>query len=459
MSILSRIKFLFEKRDQSVSLNDPRFWQDIPSESLKSGVSLSPEKAITLSAVYACVRVIAESIAQLPCILYQRTPDGKVAMPENPKYKLLHDRPNEEQTAFEFKEMFVGHTVLRGNAFAGLEFTSGGQIANIIPLNPSRMIVRRENGILIYRYTDDLGRMFVFPRERIWHLRGLSNDGIVGISPISVFKESLGLTRAAEDYAAQYFGNNAVPGNIVKHPGPLKPAARENLKTSLQEYAAAKRHMTLVLEEGMDWQAIGVTNKDSQFLESRNFQIDEICRMFNVPAILIHHQSRDTTPTYASAEQFALNFVKYTLLSICKRFEQSANRSLLTEQEQSQYFYEFKLDSLLRADIKTRYEAYSIGRQWGWLSPNDICRLENLDLIPKEKGGDNYITEPKNITGGQQPVEPKSIEIKPDKMDINIRRDVRKIQKVVNFKRNQEGAIEGADVTEVLSHGNDSSSV
>jgi len=395
MGIFQRFLTLFEKRTSN-RLDNSRFWINELVGDLKAGVYISPDKALNLTAVYACVRIIAESIAQLPIILYERQNENKKAASENPKYTLLHDKPNNEQTPFEFKEMFVGHAALRGNSFAGIEYTTTGDIANLIPLNPAKMEVKRENGIIIYIYTDELGKQIKYPADRIWHFKGLSRDGIVGLSPISLFRESLGLTKAAEDYAAQYFGNNAVPGAVLKHPQTLKESARKNLKESLAEYASSRRHETLVLEEGMSWEQIGISNKDSQFLESRNFQIEEICRMFNVPSILIHHP--DKASTYASAEQFALNFVKYCILPWCKRFEQSANRALLTESEQEKYFYEFKLDSLLRGDTKSRYDAYAVGRQWGWLSANDIRRFENLDEIDN---GDEYITNPQNITGKQ----------------------------------------------------------
>ena len=403
MRILSRLLYALGYVEKRASMSDPRFWmaEQLTGGMTRAGVYVSPDRAMTISAVYACVRVIAESVAQLPLILYKRTPSGKKPAPEHPKYILMHDRPNAEQTPFEFREMFTGHAALRGNAYGGKEYTSDGLIEAVIPMNPARMEVKREkSGEIVYIYTDDTGKQAQYTADQIWHFKGLSNDGITGLSPVQLFRESLGLTKSAEEYAAQYFGNNATPGSILKHPGQLKTTAKENLKQSLDAYAADRRHKTLVLEEGMEWQTIGLSNKDSQFLESRSFQIEEICRMWNVPAILIHHP--DKAATYASAEQFALNFVKYCILPWCKRFEQSANRALLTGKEQEKYFYEFKLDSLLRGDTQSRYTAYASARQWGWMCVDDIRALENLEPLPDGKG--QIFLQPSNmVEAGEEP--------------------------------------------------------
>jgi HK97 family phage portal protein len=215
----------------------------------------------------------------------------------------------------------------------------------------------------------------------------------------------------AEEFGAQYFSNAAVVSGLLKHPGQLKGDAYNRLKSSMNDFASSKRHQTMVLEEGMEWQAIGLSNKDSQFLEARAFQVADIARFFNIPLILLHQA--DKASTYASAEQFSLNFVKYCLLPWCRRWEHSGNNSLLTEWDRKKgYFVEFNVDGLLRGDINTRYTSYATGRQWGWLSANDIRSLENMNPI---EGGDEYITMPQNIAGKENPEgEPKK---KPDKGD------------------------------------------
>lgn len=414
MGVLSGLLRLlnYEKR---ASVSDEHMWINTllgpAGYTTASGANVTADSALKTSTVFLCVKILSESIASLPLMVYRkRKSGGKDVADGHYLYPLLHDTPNSEQNSFEFREFGQAALALRGNKYTYKAYNGSGEILQLIPLMPNRMDVKRRNGEIIYTYTYDtdqntnIPKTQDYPAEWIWHVKNLSTDGITGLSPISCARESVGISMKAEEFGAMYFANAAVTSGVLEHPSSLKKDAYERLKASIQEFAASKKHQTMILEEGMKWQAIGLSNKDSQFLEARAFQVADIARFFNIPLILLHQA--DKASTYASAEQFSLNFVKYCLLPWCRRWEHSANRSLLTDWDRKKgYFVEFNVDGLLRGDIDTRYRSYATGRQWGWLSANDIRSLENMNPIPN---GDEYISMPANIAGKDNPEgEPK----------------------------------------------------
>lgn len=390
------------RKENRVSVNDDHFWPEFFQKfglGTKSGQTVTPDSSLQVSAVYACTRVLAESIASLPLNLFQRLPDGSKEIARNhPIFKKLHDKPNDIQTSYEFREMLMGHTVLRGNAFAFKEINVAGQIINLIPLDPSRMQIEKDGNVITYIYTHEDGRMARYPSEFIWHWRGLSSDGIVGLSPVTLARESIGLSMAAEDHGALYFKNNATPSGVLEYPGKLQEDARKLMKDSLDKaHTDSNKFKTMILEGGLKWTAMGMSNQDSQFIESRNFQVEDIARIFRVPSIMINHP--DKTATYASAEQFFLNFVVHTIQPWAIRIEQSANIALLSEADQNEFFFEFNLNGLLRGDSKSRNDSYAVARQWGWMSVNDIRKLENMNPIGDE--GDIYL-QPLNMVDAEK---------------------------------------------------------
>jgi len=324
---------LIEKRGNSV--NDPNMWIGTLLESTnyatKSGVAITADTALNISTVYACVTILSQTIASLPMTINKTLPNGGNEVAEDHYlYPILHNAFNGYQTSFEAREMGIGHLKLRGNWFNRLERSKGGQITGIWPLNPAYTEVIRANGSVWYKYNpggteDPMGnRAGLYSDSDVWHVRGFSKDGMTGLSTIQCARESMGLAQALQNYSAEFFGNKAVPGNILKHPNQLSPQAKANLKSSIQEYAAAKRHTTLVLEEGLDWMNVGVSNEDAQFIELSNAQIRDIARWFHMPLILL--QEPDKASTYASAEQFMLSFVVHTISPDVVRIEQSANK-------------------------------------------------------------------------------------------------------------------------------------
>lgn len=422
MGVFSRLFRLSEKR--STDISDPRFWMNDKYAASVSGALVSADSAMKTSTVFACVRILSETISSLPVSVYKTRSKSGTEDEAKDFYlqPIIHDAPNDEQTSFEFREMGQGYLALRGNTYFYKVVDEAGHVAKLLPLSPARMEPKRDfkTGKLWYTYTKSTAHDFpevpnkqTFESNEIWHIKGLSTDGLVGLSPLTCARESIGMALKGEEYGAQYFANAAVTSGVLKHPGSLKETAYERLKNSIKEFAASKKHAAMILEEGMEWQSIGLSNRDSQFLESRAFQVEDIARFFNVPLILLQHS--DKASTYASVEQLGLNFVKYTILPWVKRWEQSANFSLLTEWERKKgYHISFNLEGLLRGDTAARYDAYAVGRQWGWLSANDIRRLENMNPI---ENGDQYIVMPQNIAGKQNPEGEPVPQPKPDEQE------------------------------------------
>lgn len=383
-----------ELRANSNSPADP-IWGGVFGSHTKSGETVTAETAMRTSAVYACVRVLSEAIASLPYQVFEREEDGKKLAETHALSELLQN-PNDNMTSFEFRETMMAHLTLRGNFYAFKEMNGIGKTKNLVILNPARMRVFEEKGRILYEYTWENGQFQVFHKEKIWHVKGLSTDGLVGLSPIGMARESIGLALATEEYGARLFSNNAKPGGLLKTPGKLSEDAAKRLKKGWQAAQAggANAHKVAILEEGLEWQSVGFSNDDSQFLETRGFQVEDIARIFKVPSILIGHA--DKAATFASVEQQNLNFVVHTIRPWAVRIEQSADKNLLPPKDQKKFFTEHNLDGLLRGDKKTRNESYALALQNRWMSVNEVRKKENMNSIGAQ--GDVY--ENPNISPG-----------------------------------------------------------
>lgn len=372
---------------------DPRdeFWWSSGAAAFMaaSGIPVTPENAMKASAVWACVNLISKTLAMLPLIVYQRRTDGGRDRAEgHPLYDVLRWQPNRWQTAMEWKEMLQGHLLLRGNAYSQIVPGRRGFVDQLIPLHPDRVEPEfTEEGTVRYRVTDPDGTQRVLLQDEVFHLRAFSSDGLKGMSVIAYARESIGVALAAESYGARVFSQDARPGGVLEHPGTLSKEARDNLRRSWHEQHAGLQnaHKVAILEEGMKWHQIGLTNEDAQFLQTREFQIADIARYFGVPLHLIQMTEKSTS-WGTGIEQLSLGFVIYTEMPWMVRWEQAVHRDLILAKDR--YFAEFLPDALLRGDIKTRYEAYAIGRQWGWLSVNDVRRFENMNPVAN---GDEYL--------------------------------------------------------------------
>lgn len=371
-------------------MSNPQAWLvDMFTGGTKSatGVNVTPDRALQASAVYACCRVLSETIASLPLHVYKRLDRGKEKAVDHYLYPILHDAPNPEMTSFEFRETMMGHLCLRGNAYAEKVYDRAGRIKELWPLNPDRVTVARDKATkqLIYTVTiPDEARKVELGSDRILHIRGLSGDGIIGYSPIKLARESIGLSLATEEYGARFFGNGSRPGGVLEHPGKLGTEARKNLKTSWEEMhkGLEQSHRIAILEEGLKWHQIGIAPEEAQFLESRQFQAVDIARIFRVPPHLVGILDRST---FSNIEQQSIDFVVNTIRPWLVRHEQ-AYKQRLFDVDDVDHFAEFLIDGLLRGDIQSRYTAYSVGRQNGWLSADDIRELENMNPLPDGQG-------------------------------------------------------------------------
>lgn len=352
----------------------------------KAGVKVNENTAQNCLAVASCVRILAENIASLPLNIYERLEGGgKERRPDHELYPLLHNAPNSEMTSFEFREAMMWNLGFWGNAYAEKEWNRAGRTIALWPLLSKDMKVKRENGRIWYYY-DFRGNEHKLPAEKILHIKGMSPDGLKGYSNIRIAREAIGLSIAMEEFGALFFENGANAGGVLEHPNTLTDTAHKHLKEDLGEKygGLSKAHRLLILEEGMKFNKISIPPEDAQFLESRKFQLAEIARWYRIPLILLAEYEK--AATYASVEQFSIQFVVQTLLPWLKRWEQALLISLFFEKEREKYFAEFVVDGLLRGDTKSRYEAYATGRQWGWLSADDVCRLENMNPLPNGQG-------------------------------------------------------------------------
>ena len=356
-----------------------------------SGVAVDELKAMQTSAVYACVRVIAETVASLPLFLYRKDKESKIKAYQHPLYEVLHDLPNYETTSFCFREAMMASLLLYGNAYAKIVRDKNGHVVELWYLKPNLMKVERdkETRRLKYTYSDDNeNKTYVFASEQIFHIPGLSFNGINGLSPIEQAREAIGLALATEEFGAKFFSNGARPGGVLEHPGVVKDPERIRESWNKVYQGTRNSHKIAVLEEGMKYHEIGIPPEQAQFLQTRKYQLNEICRIFRVPPHLVGDLERST---FSNIEHQSIDFVTHTIRPWLVRWEQAIYKSLLNEQERRLYYAKFNVDGLLRGDFATRMQGYATARQNGWMSINDIRSLEDMNPIPSEQGGDDYL--------------------------------------------------------------------
>lgn len=364
-----------------------------------SGKAVTERSSMQMTAVYACVRILSETVAELPLHLYRYKEDnGKEKAIDHPLYHLLHDEPNPEMSSFVFRETLMTHLLLWGNAYAQIIRNGKGDVVALYPLMPNKMTVDRdEHGQICYLYnrsSDEAPTMksnnftVKLKPSDVLHIPGLGFDGLVGYSPIAMAKNAIGLAIATEEYGAKFFANGAAPGGVLEHPGTIKDPNKVREAWQSQFGGSSNANKIAVLEEGMKYTPISISPEQAQFLETRKFQINEIARIFRVPPHMVGDLEKSS---FSNIEQQSLEFVKYTLNPWIVRWEQSLSRILFTENEKKQYFFKFNVEGLLRGDYESRMNGYATARQNGWMSANDIRALENLEQIPAECGGDLYL--------------------------------------------------------------------
>ena len=368
-----------------------------------TGVQVTPETAMRMMAVYACVRLIAEDLASLPLPIYRRLePRGKERVPNYPLYPLLHDQPNPEMTSFQFRETMMLNLLGRGNAFAEIMRADGWPVA-LWPIPASRVSARRltANGELEYLITPPTGGPTRLPASQMFHIPGLSVDGVWGLSPIQMAQESIGLGIAAEAFAAGFFGNGARPSMVLYHPATLSPEAHEQLRSEFEttQTGLSNAQRVALLEEGMTVKELTIPPGDAQFIEQRKFSVEEIARLFRVQPFKIGHHERST---FNNIEHLGIDHVVSTIRPWAVRWEQAIRKDLIPEEERNVFFAEFLTAGLLRGDHAARAEFYRTLWNLGALSSNDIRELENMNPV---EGGDTYYVPLNMMPAGGSPTD------------------------------------------------------
>jgi HK97 family phage portal protein len=372
-----------------------------------AGVNINNDSALKIGTVYACINRISSDIAKVPFHVYQQKGDRKEKRYDHPLYKLLNNRPNPEiKTAITFRRMLQGHVLGWGNAFCEIERDVYGKPLWLWPMHPSRcQWVRDESENLKLEYTTEKGEKLYVKADNVFHVLGLSPDGITGYNVIRYARECLGAASAAEEFGARFFGNGANPRGVYHTPKQLGDKAYDRLKKDLSANVEglSNAHRTLILEEGLQWAQQTIAPEEAQFLETRQFTVPEICRWFGMKPHKVGDLSR---ATFSNIEQQALEYVGDTLLDWYVLWEQTADNCLLTEQDRQQgYYTKHNVNGLLRGDIDTRYRAYNTGIQAGFLTRNEVREWEDLN---PEDGLDEFLVPLNMIPNGEEPPQPNN---------------------------------------------------
>lgn len=361
------------------------FWYHPAGWVTDSGIRLSPAAAQSLAAVWCGVNVYAKGVAMLPCHVYERLPRGKERVPGHPLYDVLRWQPNALQTAYEFWEMATGHVVVRGNFYAQIMPGPRGFADQLIPLHPDRMrVAQLPSGRPLYAYTPASGQPKTYTQEQIFHLRGPGGNGLTGESFLSYGANSLGGMLAVQSYQRKFFKQGITAAIAVTHPNELGKTGRENLRASINEYAAGLENAfgVLLLEENLSLEKIGISPQDAQLIDATNAGVEDVARWLDLPL----HRLKVNKPgavSYNSVEIANLEYLISSLQPMLIRFEQAIQRDLVLAKDR--YFIEFNMEGQLRGDAKSRADFYWKMWQMGAYSINDILELENRNPVP---GGD-----------------------------------------------------------------------
>ena len=344
--------------------------------------TVTEEKALGIDAVYACVNLYARTIASMPLILYRKGENGKERAVNHPLYNLLHNEPNPNMSSHTFRKIMEASLKLWGNGYAWIEFDKYYQVKALWPLAPGSVFPQRSRrtGELFYDAVLFDGTARRFRAYEMVHIPGLGFDGICGRSPIRQFAETMGLNLDIKHYGSQFFKNGARPSGVLEHPGRLSEEAQARLRKQFdRRYAgAANSGKTMLLEEGMKYAQISVPPEEAQFLESRKYGVNEIARIYGIPPHMIADLEH---ATFSSIESQDINFAKHSIVPECVNWEQELMRKLLNPEERDTYEIEFNMEGLVRGDMQSRYQAYAIGRQWGFLTADDIRAKENMGNV------------------------------------------------------------------------------
>jgi HK97 family phage portal protein len=366
-----------------------------------AGVRVTEDTAMTLTAVYGCIKILSETVGALPLHVYRRTEDGgKERLTDHWLPRLLEVSPNDEQTPFEFWEFMEAWAAARGNSYAEIIWNNRSEVEQLIPIDNAFVKPERlTNGMIRYTVMDPRngGRERFIAEDDMFHLRGLSRDGFMGISPIAAAARSVGISIATEEFGAAFYENGGTVGNVYEHPNKMSPEAYNRFKKSIEENhnSPQKAHKAIILEEGAKQSHQSVTPEEAQFLATRKFGVSEVARLFKMPPHMLGDLER---ALFNNIEQMAIDFVTYTLTPWLVRIEDKITQKLLLDD--TEIFAEFQTAGLLRGDIKTRFQSYAKAIQFGWMNRNEVRKLENLNTDDDEL--DKYLV-PMNMRTTDEP--------------------------------------------------------
>lgn len=371
--------------------NDPSWAALIPSGT-SAGLPVSPGNAETISTVFSCVQSIAETVATLPLILYRREGNGdRVRASDHPLYRVLHDAPNERQTALEFREQLTAHVLLWGNGYAEIKSDAAGNVTSLEPIHPQNVtVLQLPSGRIRYDVADPTtGKVRPLLADEVLHLKDRTDNGIVGKSRIQVAREMLGGVLASQEHGNRAWANGARLSGVLQTDNVMTDESVARLRASWESQFSGTGNSgkTAILENGLKYQPLSMSNEDAQWLESRQFSVEEVCRIFRVPPVLVADLRH---ANFSNSVEMNRWFVTHTLRRWLTMWEESCERALLGPIARKRYFIEHNVEGLLRGDSANRAQFYQAGISAGWLLKSEARTLENL---PTVEGIDDGPTE------------------------------------------------------------------
>lgn len=369
-------RFGYERRSTNRAPGGDSYWQDFAA---LRGASVTPARAESVSAVYACVSAIAETIGSLPLILYRRTgDDGRDRARDHSLYRVLHETPNERQSALELREQLQAAVLLRGNAYAEIVRGHDGQVRQLLPIHPDHVtVLELDNGRLAYDVADGRGKIRRLVQDEVFHLRHRTDDGILGVSPVAAAREVFELALAEREHGVATFRNGTKLSGILQVPGSIGDETSRKLRETWDaRHSGAGNHgQTAVLGDGVEFKPVSMTLEDAEWIAARQFSVEEVARLFRVPPTVIGDLRHGN---YSNSVEMARQFVTLTLRRHLAMWEQAIARQLLTDAGRRIYFAEHSVEGLLRGDSLNRAQFYERGIADGWLDVDEVRRLENL---------------------------------------------------------------------------------
>lgn len=370
---------------------------DVPTT--YTGATVSPATAMQSTAIWASIRIIAGSVAKLPLITYRRTEQGRERAKDHYLHRLLQEQANPEMTAYRFRHLMQTWLLVHGNAFAAMEINGRGQVTALYPMKPSRVVMKMSKTGIRYDYVNDHGEGISLPSGLVFHLRWMSDDGLMGRSPIEVHRQTIGLDLAQKEVAARFFGSGMKISGVLSAPAKLGDKAIDNLRKQF-EYAhggLSNAWKMMILEEGMTYEPTQSTMKDAEYVAQANFGISDIARVYGVPEHMLSKLDRSTNN---NIEHQGLEFTTLSLDDHLSNWEAEIPFAMLSERERQSIFVEHLLDKILRGDTLSRYQAYSLAIQNGFMLVNEARAKENSNPV---EGGDVPRTQMQMVPLGYEP--------------------------------------------------------